>query len=70
MKLRKSVQPKLFTKNELISMYKELMKKANLWCEDEAAEQWIVGSFVDAAIGLVFYETMGYKSLDYFLTTE
>lgn len=56
---------KFFTKEELIELYKELMRKANSWAEEDV-EQWIVGSWVDAAIGIVNFYVGNFRTLDYF----
>lgn len=56
---------KIYTKKELIELHKELMKIANKWAEEDV-DQWIVGSWIDAAIGIVRYMVGSFKALDYF----
>ncbi|MEM1925380.1 MAG: hypothetical protein QXH44_09965 [Pyrobaculum sp.] len=56
---------KIYTKKELIGLYVELMKKANEWAGEDV-DQWIVGSWIDAAIDIVRYTVGNFKTLDYF----
>ncbi|MEM4489225.1 MAG: hypothetical protein QXK88_10625 [Desulfurococcaceae archaeon] len=56
---------KIYTKKELIELHKELMRKANDWAMEDV-DQWIVGSLVDAAIGIVHYKVGDFRTIDYF----
>ncbi|MEM3975004.1 MAG: hypothetical protein QW320_11605 [Ignisphaera sp.] len=62
---RPKFSQKYFTKKELVELYKDLMKRANDWAIEDV-DQWIIGSLIDAAIGIVNYQMGSFRTIDYF----